>query len=162
MTGHDNGLITLHVAEGDDAEREKRRTQLGEPYRTLVGHFRHEIGHYYWDRLVRDGGRLDACRAVFGDERADYGEALQRHYNAGSAGGLARPFHQRLRHLAPLGGFRRDLGALPAHRRCAGDGAQLRHQRARALHGGPVGGEDRLQPLRTRRAPSVWSTPGCR
>ncbi len=54
MTGHDNGLITLHVAEADDAEREKRRNQLGEPYRTLVGHFRHEIGHYYWDRLVRD------------------------------------------------------------------------------------------------------------
>src|SRR5947209_8263056 len=83
MTGHDNGLITLHVAEGDDAEREKRRTQLHEPYRTLVGHFRHEIGHYYWDRLVRDGAQLDPCRLLFGDERADYGEALQRHYNQG-------------------------------------------------------------------------------
>jgi hypothetical protein len=84
MTGHDNGLITLNVAEGDDAEREKRRTDLGEPYRTLVGHFRHEIGHYFWDRLVRDAGRLDACRAVFGDERADYGEALQKHYREGA------------------------------------------------------------------------------
>ncbi len=83
LTGHDNGLITLNVAEGDDAEREKRRASLGEPYRTLVGHFRHEIGHYYWDRLVRDAGRLDAFRAVFGDERADYGEALQRHYKEG-------------------------------------------------------------------------------
>jgi hypothetical protein len=84
MTGHDNGVITLHIAEGDDAEREKRRNQLGEPYRTLVGHFRHEIGHYYWDRLVRDGGRLDAFRAAFGDERADYGQALQRHYSEGA------------------------------------------------------------------------------
>jgi hypothetical protein len=83
MTGHDNGVITLSVAEGDDAEREKRRTTLGEQYRTLVGHFRHELGHYYWDRLVRDGGRLDGFRAVFGDERADYGEALQLHYKQG-------------------------------------------------------------------------------
>ncbi len=83
MTGHDNGLITLNIEEGDDAEREKRRTSLGEPYRTLVGHFRHEIGHYYWDRLVRDGGRLEAFRAVFGDERADYGQSLKRHYEQG-------------------------------------------------------------------------------
>jgi hypothetical protein len=84
MTGHDNGLITLNLAEGDDAEREKRRTSLAEPYRTLVGHFRHEIDHYYWDRLVRDGGRLDAFRAVFGDERENYAQALQRYYSAGA------------------------------------------------------------------------------
>ena len=56
MTGHDNGLITIKLAEADDAEREKRRAAMGEPYRTLLGHFRHEVGHYYWDRLVRDGG----------------------------------------------------------------------------------------------------------
>ena len=84
MTGHDNGLITLNVAEGDDAEREKRRAALGEEYRTLVGHFRHEIGHYYWDRLVRDAGRLDGFRALFGDEREDYGAALKRHYAEGA------------------------------------------------------------------------------
>jgi hypothetical protein len=83
MTGHDNGVITLDIAEGDDAEREKRRTSLGEPYRTLVGHFRHEIGHYYWDRLVRDDGRIDDFRGLFGDESVDYGEALLRHYNEG-------------------------------------------------------------------------------
>ncbi len=83
ITGHDSGLITLNIAEGDDAERELRRTMLGEPYRTLVGHFRHEIGHYYWDRLVRDGGRLTSFRAVFGDEWADYWRALQRHYYEG-------------------------------------------------------------------------------
>src|SRR5215207_4522163 len=63
MTGHDNGLITIALAEADDAERERRRTAMGEPYRTLLGHFRHEVGHYYWDRLVRDEGRLDQCRA---------------------------------------------------------------------------------------------------
>jgi hypothetical protein len=86
LSGHDDGLITLNIAEGDDAEREKRRTSLGEPYRTLVGHFRHEIGHYYWDRLVRDGGRAEAFRALFGDERADYMQALKRHYSEGAPG----------------------------------------------------------------------------
>ena len=84
MTGHDNGLITIALAEANDAEREKRRTAMGEPYRTLLGHFRHEVGHYYWDRLVRDRGRLDTCRAVFGDDSQDYGQALQRHYQQGA------------------------------------------------------------------------------
>lgn len=83
MTGHDEGVITLSIAEADDAEREARRTTLREPYRTLLGHFRHEIGHYWWDRLVRDGSRLEAFRAVFGDERIDYGEALRRNYRDG-------------------------------------------------------------------------------
>lgn len=92
MTGHDDGLITINVAEGDDAERERRRTELGEPYRTLLGHFRHEVGHYYWDRLVRDRGHLDRFRALFGDEREDYGEALQRHYRDGPAAGWQMSF----------------------------------------------------------------------
>ena len=83
MTGHDNGVITVALIEADDAERERRRTQMHEPYRSLLGHFRHEVGHHFWDLLVRDGGRLEACRAVFGDERADYGAALQRHYECG-------------------------------------------------------------------------------
>ena len=83
MTGHDDGLITIALAEADDAERERRRAAMGEPYRTLLGHFRHEVGHFYWDVLVRDGGRLEECRAVFGDDRADYGEALRRRYAEG-------------------------------------------------------------------------------
>ncbi len=80
MTGHDNGLITIALAEADDVQREKSRVAMHEPYRTLLGHFRHEIGHYFWDRLVADGNRLEAFRALFGDDRQDYGEALQRHY----------------------------------------------------------------------------------
>jgi hypothetical protein len=83
MTGHAGGVITLAIAEADDAAREERRVQMNEPYRTLLGHFRHEIGHYYWDRLVRDGGRLDAFRALFGDEQQDYAEALERNYRDG-------------------------------------------------------------------------------
>ncbi len=83
MTGHDSGLITIALTEADDIERERRRLEMGEPYRTLLGHFRHEVGHYFWDVLVRDGGKLDQCRAVFGDDTADYGQALQRHYAEG-------------------------------------------------------------------------------
>jgi hypothetical protein len=84
MTGHDNGLITIALAEADDVERERRRSTMHEPYRTLLGHFRHEVGHYFWDRLVRDGNKLEACRKVFGDERADYGQALQAYYANGA------------------------------------------------------------------------------
>jgi hypothetical protein len=83
MTSHDDGLITIALTEADDAERAKRRTGMGEPYRTLLGHFRHESGHYFWDRLVRDGGLLDACRAVFGDDTRDYAQALRRNYESG-------------------------------------------------------------------------------
>jgi hypothetical protein len=83
MTGHDNGLITINLAEADDAERERVRSQMGEPYRTLLGHFRHEIAHYYWDRLVANSRHLDEFRRVFGDEREDYAAALQRHYANG-------------------------------------------------------------------------------
>ena len=85
MTGHDNGLITINVAEGSDPEREARRDALGEPLRTMVGHFRHESGHYYWDLLVDRGGKLKYARKVFGDERMDYGEALERYYASGPA-----------------------------------------------------------------------------
>ncbi len=62
MTGHDNGLITIALVEADDAERELRRTAFQEPYRSVLGHFRHEVGHYVWDLLIRDAGRLDAGR----------------------------------------------------------------------------------------------------
>ncbi|GBQ86044.1 hypothetical protein AA0535_0919 [Asaia krungthepensis NRIC 0535] len=80
MTGHDNGLITLAVREADDDQREHMRVEMGEYYRTLLGHFRHEVGHYYWNVLIRDGGRLESCRAVFGDDRIDYQKALEAHY----------------------------------------------------------------------------------
>ncbi|MGE0716024.1 MAG: putative zinc-binding metallopeptidase [Alphaproteobacteria bacterium] len=84
MTGHDDGLITLNLAEADDARREETRAAMGEPYRTLLGHLRHEVGHYYWDRLVAaDAAVLEEFRAIFGDERQDYAAALARHYADG-------------------------------------------------------------------------------
>ncbi len=85
LTGHCDGVITLNVAEADDAERVARRIALHEPYRTLLGHLRHESGHYYWDRLILEGGRTEDFRALFGDERVDYGQALDAYYAAGGA-----------------------------------------------------------------------------
>jgi hypothetical protein len=84
LTGHADGVITINVAEADDDYREKNREALREPYRTVLGHLRHEIGHYYWDVLVRDSDWLEPCRALFGDERASYAEALERHYKEGA------------------------------------------------------------------------------
>ncbi|HEX2547709.1 MAG TPA: putative zinc-binding metallopeptidase, partial [Ramlibacter sp.] len=83
MTGHADGLITINIAEADDDERARRRVELHEPYRTLLGHFRHESGHYYWDVLIRDGNRVEDFRAVFGDHEADYMESLRKHYEQG-------------------------------------------------------------------------------
>ncbi|CAO5251648.1 zinc-binding metallopeptidase family protein [Frankia sp. AgKG'84/4] len=84
VTGHSDGVITLDLAESDDAHRELVRTQLGEPYRTLLGHFRHEVGHYYWGSLVSaDPARSDAFRNLFGDPDIDYSAALDRHYADG-------------------------------------------------------------------------------
>ncbi len=84
MTGHANGLITVNVAEADDDYREKHREGMREPYRTVVGHIRHEIGHYYWNVLIRDSDVwLPRFRELFGDERASYADALDRHYRQG-------------------------------------------------------------------------------
>jgi hypothetical protein len=81
--GHDNGRITLNVVEADDALREAIRKRLNEPYRTMLGHMRHEIGHYYWYLLVDGTPTVERFRALFGDEQVDYGAALQRYYDTG-------------------------------------------------------------------------------
>ena len=92
LTGHDDGLITLALTEANDAERERRRSAMHEPYRTLLGHFRHEVGHFYWDHLVRDQGLQAECRAMFGDDEADYGAALKAHYRDGAPADWQRSY----------------------------------------------------------------------
>ncbi|ARU05765.1 hypothetical protein CCO03_14685 [Comamonas serinivorans] len=86
LTGHQDGVITLNAEEADDAVRERIRTDMHEPYRTLVGHFRHELGHYFWDVLVRDAPVLGDFRQLFGDETQDYAAALRQHYDNGPPG----------------------------------------------------------------------------
>lgn len=83
LTGHADGLITINAIEADDPERERRRVDLREPFRTLLGHLRHEIAHYYWDVLISAGPDLQPFRQLFGDERSDYAAALQAYYQQG-------------------------------------------------------------------------------
>ncbi len=86
LTGHNGGVITLNLIEADDVERERIRRQMNEPYRTLLGHFRHEVGHYFWARLIQgDPDELAQCRDVFGDDTINYAQALANHYNRGTA-----------------------------------------------------------------------------
>jgi hypothetical protein len=92
LTGHDSGEITINAIESDPVQRERSKHELHEPYRTLLGHFRHESGHYYWDLLVRDSRFIGPFRELFGDERQNYGEALQRHYREGPALSWQRGF----------------------------------------------------------------------
>lgn len=83
LTGHLNGLITLNIAEADDIEREMARQQMEEVYRTVLGHFRHETGHYYWDLFIANSDKLTAFRKIFGDEQQDYKKALDSYYQNG-------------------------------------------------------------------------------
>lgn len=134
ITGHDGGVVTLNLIEADDVERERIRRRMGEPYRTLLGHFRHEVGHHFWARLVEnDADELAAFRALFGDERTDYSAALSRHYGGGRAWttdhvsvyATAHPwedFAETFAHLlhmidglATLAGFAVTMRALPGH-----------------------------------------------
>lgn len=83
ITGHDEGAIAIRAAEADDLVRVEIKGRMNEPYRTILGHFRHEIGHFIWNKMVRDSGRLEECRVYFGDEREDYADALERNYSQG-------------------------------------------------------------------------------
>jgi hypothetical protein len=83
ITGHLEGVVTLDLAEVDELHRGRLRRDLDETYRTVIGHLRHEIGHYFWGRLVGQSDDLERFRQLFGNERIDYGEAIERHYAPG-------------------------------------------------------------------------------
>ncbi len=90
LTGHAEGVITLNIAEADSVERERERQSMAEPYRSVLGHFRHEVGHYYWMRLVADSDWLTPFRECFGDETQDYAAALEAHYRGAANGWQAQ------------------------------------------------------------------------
>jgi hypothetical protein len=92
LTGHADGIITINIEEANDSLRERIREELREPYRTLLGHLRHEAGHYYWDRLLAGSPWLDDFRTLFGDERQDYAAALQRNYQQGPSPGWEQQY----------------------------------------------------------------------
>jgi len=92
ITGHDNGVITLNIEEADEAARVRHKQDLGERYRTLLGHFRHEIGHYYWEVLVKNTDAMTRYRQLFGDEETDYAHSLETYYKNGAAPNWSRDY----------------------------------------------------------------------
>ena len=135
-TGHADGVITLDLAESDDAHRVAMREQMGEPYRTVLGHLRHEIGHYYFPILTSDDAALARARELFGDERADYSAALERHYAEGPPPGWETDHVSAYADHAPVRGLGRDLRPLPPHPRRAADRGRVRRARRRAAGAG--------------------------
>lgn len=105
VIGHEEGVITIDLAESDDAYREKVRAKLAEPYRTMLGHFRHEFGHYAEWQLVRGGERIERCKELFGDESVDYQESIQRHYSEGPPDDWARSFISTYATMHPFEDF---------------------------------------------------------
>ena len=110
ITGHQNGIITLDLAESNDAHREALRESMDEPYRTVLGHFRHEIGHYYCQVLALTEERREEFRALFGDETTSYEEALQRHYSTGSGRDWQDRFISAYATMHPLEDFAEVFG----------------------------------------------------
>lgn len=104
ITGHQNGVITLDLAESNHLYRERLRIDLDEPYRTMLGHFRHEIGHYYWMELV-DSGNAEGFREMFGDERLDYSDALDAHYRDGAPDGWETSYISKYATMHPWEDF---------------------------------------------------------
>ncbi len=93
-TGHAQGVITINAEEADSDRREAVRVALGEPQRTLVGHMRHEIGHYIDWSYAWQIARGEYI-ALFGDPHAvDYEQSKLRHYSTGA------PTDWPLRHVS--------------------------------------------------------------
>jgi hypothetical protein len=146
VTGHAGGVITINVAEADDPFREAMRRDMGEAYRTLLGHCRHEIGHYYWDRLVRDTSWLEPFRARFGDERADYAHARDRHYASGPPADWATSHVSAYASMHPW----EDWAETFAHYLHMVDTLETARSYGLALRPAPVGGPS-LPPVTARR-----------
>lgn len=92
LTGHAQGIITINISEANDIEREMARRNMDEVYRTVLGHFRHEVGHYYWDRLIFQTPHLEGFRLLFGDETKNYGKALKAYYKKGAPADWSQRF----------------------------------------------------------------------
>ena len=130
VTGHADGVVTIDLAESDDAHRERVRIEMGEPYRTMLGHLRHEIGHYY-EMVVVDGARRPETRRLFGDESADYQEAVDRHYADGPPDDWAERYVSAYATMHPF----EDFAETFAHVLHVRDGLETAH--AHGLSGDP-------------------------
>jgi hypothetical protein len=144
-TGHADGVVTIDLVEGDDAHREALRVQLAEPYRTMLGHLRHETGHYYWTVLVEPSP--SRFRELFGDERADYAEALQRHYSSPAPVGWEQEYVSTYATAHPW----EDWAESFAHYLHIRDTLQTAAAYGMQVHGRPPGRDAARGPRRVRR-----------
>jgi hypothetical protein len=162
ITGHANGLITVNIAEADDAERERRRVQFREPYRTLLGHFRHEIGHYYWEWLIESGPRHEPLPGAVRRRACGLCGRAPAASRTTVALRRGRPATSRRTRAPTVGGLGRNVGALPPHDRHAGDGRRLR--RFAASRGATTIRRSRPRRYRASRSapPSTNGDSGCR
>jgi len=101
-TGFSGGIITLNVLEANDVARKQAQEEMQERYRTLLGHFRHEIGHYFWGQFAQDDAWLKQVRQRFGDERVDYAQALEEYYVTGGASDWSDHFISRYASAHPV------------------------------------------------------------
>ena len=147
FTGHSDGLITINIAESDNPFREKIREQMGETYRTLLGHFRHEVGHYYWDRLVQGTNWHDPFRTEFGDESADYTESMKRHYESGPPPNWPLEFVSAYASMHPW----EDWAETFAHYLHMVDTLETAHSHGLALSPKPAGGAQ-VETMNARRS----------
>ena len=116
LTGHRSGLITLNIVEADDVERESRRTAFKEPYRTLLGHFRHEIGHFYWELIVQGTKLQGSFNLIFGDAAQDYQGALQSYYGRADRAFDRSGLISEYATSHPWEDWGRDVRPFPSHR----------------------------------------------
>ena len=143
-TGHDNGVLTINIVEADDAHREAMRKRLHERYRTMLGHLRHEVGHYYWYLLIEGAPLEERFRELFGDERADYGEAMRKHYESAPSDAWAESFVSAYAGMHPW----EDFAETWAHYIHIVDTLETANASAVAIAGRPL-----ASPLRARERP---------
>jgi hypothetical protein len=146
FTGHSDGLVTINIAEADDPFREKMRLQMGEAYRTVLGHFRHEIGHYFEMRLIDGTPRVEAFRQLFGDESADYQAALDRHYKQGAPADWPQRFVSQYASMHPY----EDFAETWAHYLHMVETLETARSYGLALRPRPVGGAEQPE-MRARK-----------
>jgi hypothetical protein len=148
ITGYQNGIITLDLAESNDAHREGLRASMDEPYRTVLGHFRHEIGHYYCEVLALTDDRREEFRSLFGDQTTSYEDALQRHYSTGSGQDWQDRFVSAYSTMHPLEDFAEVFG----HFLHIADTLQTAHEF------GLIADDERVDPLETPMAELIART----
>ncbi|HEY3737024.1 MAG TPA: putative zinc-binding metallopeptidase [Jatrophihabitans sp.] len=157
VTGYAGGVITLDLAEGDDVHREQLRVSMDEPYRTLLGHFRHEAGHHYFDVLVQDEAARVGFKELFGDPDGDYPAALGRHYDEGPPPAWSREFVSAYASMHPAEDWAETFAHYLHIRDTLDTAAAFGHAPAGATLATPLSGPGAFERIIELWLPLAWS-----